>query len=169
MSKRSMQRLEGKPWKLLLWAAFAGLIFGLVDFGEIAEDYLRTVRNSVHPHKASGQIIVVKVDDRALREIGNWPWPRRVHAQIIDALTAAGARQIFFDINFSYPDQPAQDRAFAAALKRSGRVTLATRFKAGSQEGKNLNSRPLPGFAKNAHLATLSFRYNYQNAVWQLP
>ena len=169
MSKRSDKGLEQKPWKLLLWTAVAGLVFGLIGFGEIAEDYLRTVRNSLHPHKASGQIVVVKVDDRSLREYGNWPWPRSQHARLVDRLTAAGAHRIFFDINFSYPSEPREDRAFAEALRRSNRVTLARRSKAGSQEGSTLDSRPLPYFTKYARLATLSVRYNYQNAIWRVP
>ena len=169
MSKRTDQGLEKKPWKLLLWTAVAGILFGLVGFGEIAEDYLRTIRNSLHPHKASGEVVVIRIDDRALRQLGNWPWPREVHARIIDGLTRAGAKRIFFDINFSYAADANGDAAFADALKRSGRVTLVTRYKAGSHDGSELNSRPLPEFAKYAQLATLSFRYNYQNAVWQLP
>ena len=52
-------------------------IFGLIGFGEIAEDWLRVARNSFHKHHASGDIVVVKIDDQSLREVGNWPWPRR--------------------------------------------------------------------------------------------
>ena len=169
MSKRNSQSLDQKPWKLLLWTAIAGLLFGLVGFGEIAEDYLRTVRNSLHPHKASGQIVMVNIDDQSLREFGNWPWSRTLHARLVDRLTAEKANRIFFDINFSYPAKASEDRAFADALKRSGKVTLATRFKAGSQQGAELNAMPLPSFARHAELATLSLRYNYQNAAWQLP
>ena len=36
VSTRSVQRLEQKPWKLLLWTAIAGLVFGLLQIGEIA-------------------------------------------------------------------------------------------------------------------------------------
>ena len=73
MSKRSVEGLEQKPWKLLLWTAVAGLIFGLIGFGEIVEDWLRVTRNSFHQHKASGQIVIIKIDDEALRRIG-WEW-----------------------------------------------------------------------------------------------
>ncbi len=38
VSTRSKQGLEKKPWKLLLWTAVAGLVFGLIGFGDIAED-----------------------------------------------------------------------------------------------------------------------------------
>ena len=170
MSKRADQPLEKKPWKLLLWTAVAGLIFGLIGFGEIAEDYLRTVRNTLHPHEASGQLVVVKIDDASLREYGNWPWPRRLHGQLVDRLTAAGAHRIFFDILFDYSGEASNDRLFADAIRRSGKVTLGTRFKVGSQDGGQvITARPIAPLARYAQLATISLRYNYQNAVWQLP
>ena len=61
---------EDDAWKLLLWTALAGLIFGLIGFGEIAEDILRAGRNSLHWHRASGDIVLVKIDDKSLREVG---------------------------------------------------------------------------------------------------
>ena len=77
MSKRGNQGLEQKPWKLLLWTAVAGLIFGLIGFGEIAEDYAARRRNSLHQHQASGQIVVVKIDDQSLAGV----WQLAVAAQ----------------------------------------------------------------------------------------
>jgi EAL domain-containing protein (putative c-di-GMP-specific phosphodiesterase class I)/CHASE2 domain-containing sensor protein len=169
VSKRSKQGTETPPWKLLLWTGVVGLVFGLIGFGEIAEDWLRVARNSFHQHKASGEVVVVKIDDKALRTYGNWPWPRRHHAQLLDRLSEAGAAHVYFDINFSYPSDHANDHAFAEALRRSGRATLAARFKAGPSEGTALNSRPVPEFTRYASLATLSVEYNYQNAIWRLP
>ena len=169
MSRRSQQGSEAPPWKLLLWTAVAGVIFGLIGFGEIAEDWLRVARNSFHQHQASGQIVIVKIDDKSLREYGNWPWPRRHHAKLVDGLAARGVKGIFFDINFSYPSGQADDRAFAEALKRAGTVTLAARFKAGPSEGTKLEALPLPLFSDHAKVATLSVKYNYQNAIWRLP
>jgi EAL domain-containing protein (putative c-di-GMP-specific phosphodiesterase class I)/CHASE2 domain-containing sensor protein len=169
VSKRTEQGLERKPWKLLLWTAVAGLVFGLIGFGEIAEDWLRVARNSFHPQRASGDVVFVAIDDKALRVLGNWPWPRKTDADLTDRLTALGAKQIFFDINFSFPSSDRQqDQAFAESLQRSGRVTLAVRAKTGRQ-GLVINSRPLPIFARHAKLGLISTRYNYQNAAWQLP
>jgi EAL domain-containing protein (putative c-di-GMP-specific phosphodiesterase class I)/CHASE2 domain-containing sensor protein len=170
VSKRSDQGLEHKPWKLLLWTALAGLIFGLIGFGEIAEDWLRVTRNSFHQHSASGQVVVVKIDDQALHEYGNWPWPRRTQAQLVDRLTAAGANRIFYDINFSFASNPADDKAFAHALARSGRVTLLSRSKLGTDRQTNrIDSEPLPQFMTNARIGIASVHYNYQNAVTRLP
>jgi len=169
VSKRSDQILERKPWKLLLWAAIAGLIFGFISFGEVAEDYLRVARNSFHQHNASGQVVMITIDDKALREVGNWPWPRSVDGRLTDRLTAMGAKKIFFDISFSFPSSdPQQDVAFAAALKRSGRVTLPVRAKTGV-EGTVINVRPLPIFSRYTNVALISAYYNFQNAAWRLP
>jgi CHASE2 domain-containing sensor protein len=88
---RSKQTSEQAPLKLLLWTAIAGLIFGLIGFGEIAEDLLRTTRNKLHSHQASGDIVLVKFDDASLREVGRWPWPRRYLAQITDTVSRASS------------------------------------------------------------------------------
>lgn len=168
--KRANQGLDHKPWKLLLWTALAGLAFGLIGFGEIAEDYLRSVRNSFHPHRASGGIVLVLIDDKSLREIGNWPWPRRQDAVLVDRLATDGAKRIFLDVNLSFPSTGEDDEALADALRRAGNITLFSRSQVGQQKrAQNIDGRPLPIFAQNAKLALATFYYNYQNAVWRLP
>jgi EAL domain-containing protein (putative c-di-GMP-specific phosphodiesterase class I)/CHASE2 domain-containing sensor protein len=170
VAKANKRKSEPSPWKLLLWVAAIGLVFGLIGFGEIAEDWLRVGRNSLHKHPASGQIVVVKIDDAALRHYGNWPWPRRYDGALIDRLTAAGADQIYFDVNFSFPSNAPDDSAFAEAIARSGKVTMLVRSRVG-RDGSSvrLDARPLAAFASHAKLAEATVHYNYANAVWQLP
>ena len=103
MENREEQKIERAPWKPLLWIAIAGLIFGVLGLGEIGDDVLRTGRNALHWHKASGDIVVVEIDNDSLRKVGRWPWPRRYHAQLLDALTEAGAKRVFFDIQLYGP------------------------------------------------------------------
>ena len=147
--RSARNKAEAKPWKLLLWTAVAGLIFGLIGFGEIAEDWLRVARNSLHWHKASGDIVLVKIDDQSLRKIGRWPWPRRYHARLIDQLTRAGAKRIFFDISFFGPTNDADDRAFADALAAlRAEVILAARTRSGPDRRTAGRSSPLPEFAQ---------------------
>jgi EAL domain-containing protein (putative c-di-GMP-specific phosphodiesterase class I)/CHASE2 domain-containing sensor protein len=169
-AKRHQNLAEPPPWKLLLWTTIAGLIFGLISFGQIAEDYLRATRNSLHWHKASGDIVLVLIDDKSLHQMGNWPWPRRDDARLIDRLSASNAKKIFVDINFSFATNRTDDDALADSIRRSGRVFLFTRSKVGNYRSTTeVDSGPLPMFARNAKLALGSFVYNYQMAVWRLP
>jgi EAL domain-containing protein (putative c-di-GMP-specific phosphodiesterase class I)/CHASE2 domain-containing sensor protein len=157
------------PWKLLLWTAVAGLIFGIIGFGEIAEDLLRAGRNSLHHHRASGDIVLVKIDDKSLRQVGRWPWSRSIHADLTNDLTRAGAKRIFFDVAFFGATNAADDRQFADAIRRSNKVVLAAQNLSGPQAGSQEEVLPYKMLADDAHVATVSWRYNYQNAVWQIP
>ena len=59
-----------------------------------------------------------------------WPWPRRVWAQVLDKLFEAGARQVFLDITFKSPSEdPENDRLLREALDRHrGKVVLGMKF-----------------------------------------
>ena len=169
MRSRPKQNTDPSPSKLLLWVAIAGLIFGLIGFGELPEDILRASRNSLHPRNASGDIVIVTIDDRSLREVGRWPWPRRYHAELTDKLTAAGAKRIFFDVLFETRSDPADDRLLVESLQRSGRVTLPMRGESGPEGSFQPGSAPLDMFSRQSKLGTIAIRYNYQNVVWNLP
>lgn len=70
-------------------------------------------------------VAVVAIDARALAEVDpSWPWPRSRHAQLVTALSEAGAAVIVFDISFVSP--AAGDDQLAAAIGRAGNVVLAT-------------------------------------------
>ena len=169
MRSQQTQKPEKSPLKLLLWTAIVGVIFGLISFGELPEDVLRTSRNSLHAHQASGDIVVVSVDERSLRQFGRWPWPRRQHAEMIDQLSEAGARRIFFDVLLESASEAKDDKALAEAIARSGRVTLPVRGESGPNGEAQSVSAPLKMFTKNARLGSIAINYNYQNVVWHLP
>jgi diguanylate cyclase (GGDEF)-like protein len=56
-----------------------------------------------HPVGA-GAAVVVAIDDDSLASIGRWPWPRSVHADVIDALRVAGVSAVALDILFTEGD-----------------------------------------------------------------
>ena len=145
------------------------LVFGLIGFGEIAEDWLRVARNRLHWHHASGNIVLVKIDDQSLRDVGRWPWPRREVGQITDRLTAAGAKRIFFDLTFYDRTNATDDQMFADALRASKRAYLAVRPRTGPDRESQSDSATLPELARYATPGSISVHYNYQNAVWDLP
>ena len=72
-------------------------------------------------------IIIVAIDEPSMAEIGRqWPWPRSLHARLIQQLNKAGAKVIGFDILFSEPSEPAEDEELARILRGSGNVVLVS-------------------------------------------
>ncbi|MEO8141850.1 MAG: EAL domain-containing protein [Sphingomicrobium sp.] len=167
--KKPAPASDAKGWRLFAWTAALGLLFGLIGFGEVAEDYLRVARNSAHRNDASGQIVIVAIDDKSLQRVGRWPWPRSYHAKLTDALTEAGGKRIFFDLVFHGPTTPADDSSLAKSIKKSGRVYLAARTRSGTDQGVDIDAGPMPLLARNAKVGNISVNYNYQNAIWRLP
>ena len=112
------------------------------------------------PRQASGKIVLVAIDPHSIETIGVWPWPRRLHADLIDKLESAGASDIAFDVDFSSPSNPAFDQAFVDALQRAGGSVVLPAFMqlAGdSENGKTIFvNRPLPQFGKNAWSAVVN-------------
>ena len=51
----------------------------------------------------SDRIAVIAIDDQSVNNIGRWPWPRDVHAQLIDLLSAAKAKTIVHTVFFFEP------------------------------------------------------------------
>ena len=58
----------------------------------------------------SDRIAVIAIDDQSVANIGRWPWPREVHAQLIDQLGAAGAKTVAHTAFFF---EPQTDRGLA--------------------------------------------------------
>jgi HD-GYP domain-containing protein (c-di-GMP phosphodiesterase class II)/CHASE2 domain-containing sensor protein len=72
-------------------------------------------------------VAVVAIDDHTLGKFWReWPFPRRLHARAIDALRAAGARAIVYDVQFTEPTRPRDDGALLDALARAPGTVLAT-------------------------------------------
>lgn len=100
---------------LTVWLAFGD---GLQRPNGTVYDGLMRLRGG----EPSERITVVAIDNRSLEAIGRWPWPRHVHAEMIDRLAAADALAIGYDVLFSEPTD--EDAQLAAAIKRAGMVYL---------------------------------------------
>ena len=100
----------------------------------------------------AGDIAIVVIDEKSLRELGPWPWSRRQYARLLDSLKDAGAGVVAFDILFadSRRDDPEGDRAFAQAIARHGRVVLAMSSDLDSASGTVSEILPSPAFARPA-------------------
>ncbi len=62
-------------------------------------------------------VVVVAIDEPSLAEIGRqWPWPRDLHARLVEELRGAGATAIGVDLVFAEPSTPEADATLAAAM-----------------------------------------------------
>ncbi|MBK8507345.1 MAG: EAL domain-containing protein [Candidatus Competibacteraceae bacterium] len=95
-------------------------------------------------------IVIVAIDEQSLRQLGRWPWSRRIHAALVRKLSEDGAKAIALDIVFAEPDaqDPAADEELAAALADSGRVVLPVLGELNRAGGQLVETLPLPILAK---------------------
>jgi diguanylate cyclase (GGDEF)-like protein/PAS domain S-box-containing protein len=125
------------------------------------------------PRAASGDVVLVAIDSPSLEKIGVWPWPRTIHAALIDRLEQAGASQIVFDIDFSSASTPDGDRALEEALTRaSGSVVVPTfkQFVRGRDGVLTLHvERPLPQLARHAWAAAINVEADADGLVRRYP
>ncbi len=74
----------------------------LESFDNRLRDYMFVVRGSVPD---SGNVIIIDIDDRSLKEMGQWPWSRNIVAKMLENLTIAGIGLIGFDVVFAEEDR----------------------------------------------------------------
>ena len=98
----------------------------------------------------SGETLFVEIDAESLAAIGVWPWPRRVHAQVLDRLMQLGAAEVVFDIDFSTTSNPVDDAAFENALERAGGYALLAAFQQVTRDGTMVLNRPLARFTAHS-------------------
>ncbi len=150
----------------LLAGALALAAWGGMHAGVMANLQLRA-SDALHPRGAAApDVVVVGIDDRSIQEVGlPWPWPRDLHARLVDRLTAAGARAIALDVLYAPP--AAGDDALAAAVDRAGTVVLAETVQVGGRSAHgvltaDLVSPPSDAVADaadaSAHVAVLPDR-----------
>jgi len=157
-----MGSLRQHLWGVLIGLAItAGVVaaYGLRQFERLEMLTLDMRFRWFNRLEARPDVVHIDITDDALLRIGRWPWPRRLHAELIDTLAELGAGAIVTDIvwaekqkpRLALPDvdNPAElepaltdfiaddaifdDNDLAAAVRRAGNVYLATFFELESQ------------------------------------
>ncbi|MGF6817403.1 CHASE2 domain-containing sensor protein/signal transduction histidine kinase [Paraburkholderia atlantica] len=62
-------------------------------------------------------LVVVEIDNATIDALGRWPWPRSVHARLLDQLAAAKPAAVIYDVLFTEPN--VDDAQFAHAIALS--------------------------------------------------
>jgi len=88
------------------------------------------LRISAAQESPDNRIVVIDVDEGSIKAmenaVGQWPWPRAVHAEIIEYLQRQQASAVIFDILFSERDiyRPDSDQYFIDVVQASNNVFL---------------------------------------------
>ena len=84
--------------------------------------------------KPSRDIVILQFDDPTLKvlsdEYGEWPWPRSVHADMIEFLNRAGVKDMIYDIMFTahHKGNEAADARLVEAFHHYNNVYLSMNF-----------------------------------------
>ena len=130
---------------------FALVPLRLADPRPLEEVRLRTfdLAQVLRPRQQTARpVVIADIDEASLKEIGQWPWPRTVVADLVTRLRELGAVAIGFDIVFAEPDRmspavaaasfrgldaatrdklaalPSNDQVLADAIKQTGGVVV---------------------------------------------
>ena len=93
-----------------------GVLFlhGLTDFFGTLERRYYDFASTSTSRQPSDRIAIIAIDDQSIANIGRWPWPRDVQANLIDQLAAAKAKTI---VNTTLFFEPQTDRGLVFIRK----------------------------------------------------
>ncbi len=135
-------------WTLALPLVGILLLLQLTTLPQRLDNWLYDTLITAWPSEPSDDVVVVAIDEKSLATIGPWPWPRSVHAELLDRLTLAGADTVILDILFIEPT--AEDQELAMAMTRHGRVVLPAYLAPSSQNDLFREQLPAPTLMKAA-------------------
>lgn len=168
-----MTKRGGRLWVMVAAAliVLAGLAGDLAGWTTVPNTLLADWRFSLRTVGPTQSVALVDIDAKSLDAIGVWPWPRALHAQLLDRLAALGAAQIAFDVDFSTRSTPSDDQAFADALARSDAPVFLASFaqKAAHTGGAVAVNEPLPVFLDSAVPALVNVPLGVEGKVRRFP
>ena len=102
------------PWIVAILVLINALLLRAIDPPELSrlrdlafDSYQRLKPRTYNP---AVPVRIVDIDEEALAEHGQWPWPRTILARLVDKLTEQGAAVIAFDVVFAEPDRSSLSR-----------------------------------------------------------
>ncbi|MCM2329559.1 MAG: adenylate/guanylate cyclase domain-containing protein, partial [Lysobacter sp.] len=97
------------------------------------------------PGESTQPIVLVAINEESFEALKlRWPWPRSVHAQLLDRLAQGGAAVVAFDVLLADESDPKEDQAFADSIRRAGSVVLAADFTYAETQSARLWKRTEP-------------------------
>ncbi len=174
--QQEMRRPLERRIKLLALAAFVTAALGLASgtgawaLNELRSfDYLSTIGRM--PLPPNGPVIVA-IDEPSMAEIGRqWPWPRSLHATLVEALRKAGAKAIGIDVIFAEPSSDeANDHRLATAMGPDVVLAGDQSLLEGPQADQFIRTEPLAVFTgKGARTGIASVDLGGDGTLREIP
>ncbi len=79
--------------------------------------------------KPSSKVVVVAIDDKSIKELGQWPWSRVMIGELVKNLSAYGVKVSALDIVFSEVEARGGDAGFAKGIGEAGNVVMGYFFR----------------------------------------
>ena len=137
----------------MLWMVGIGLVTLLLASNMTArfDTALYDLNQRYWHYTPDSNVVIVAIDPKSLAELGRWPWPRSIHAHLLDHLTAAGVRGIGMDVTMSAAetDHPENDQMLVQAIRHSGKVVMPMFAEATDLGGPLGETLPLPMVAQS--------------------
>lgn len=159
-------------FRSIVAAALVAVVFFVGATGIFAsiDRVLDDIRFGLTNRIASDDLVFVDIDSSSLARIGVWPWPRDLHAEILDRLMDLGARDVAFDIDFSTRSTESADAAFTAALGRAGGFTYLAAFEQpDGASGRIVLNQPIAPFLAEAVPVLVNVETDPQGLVDRVP
>ncbi len=155
--------------KALLAALLVGLVFGAFTVAEPLENAMKLARIKLRDHPASGQIVLVAIDDRSLAEFGAAPWSGTRIAELLDRVRSAGPRNVHVDVALPGAGESADSARLEASLSAlDGRVSLPARFSIDRLSARHAIV-PEARFARHASLVNTNLYEEWDGRIWTHP
>ena len=107
---------------LLVWAASFSRPWHALEFKTF--DVLTAL---TAPRRSTLPVVILAIDEPTFQELRQaWPFPRSVHAALLQRLHGEGAAAVGLDVVFADPTTEAEDAALARAIRETGPVVLAS-------------------------------------------
>lgn len=108
---------------LAAWLVVAALV-ALMGLGGFLRSLDQSVQDSLtrawaSPQRDVSPVVLVDIDEASLAQLGPWPWPRSLVADLVTRLRQKGARIQGWDVHFPEP-APGDDKLSAALNQPAG-------------------------------------------------
>lgn len=146
---------EPRPYEQYLLTIILILVSGFLIYTQSAKrlDLLAyDIAININKAPIEPNTVIIAIDEKSLNSIGQWPWRRAIHAQLIDKLSTQNTALIALDILFSERSRthPEDDELLAKAIKNNGNVLLPLHLQPLTQDGTLVEILPIPSLVNAA-------------------